>query len=173
MAKKPKKAKAPQKSGSKSGEPGKTKPPALAISESRASREEKLRGQAAPRENAATPKYDKERREARYPVPFEIEVSGIDRNGSMFRQQARTHSVSTWGCGFLSATQLKKGDIISIRVLSGPGKETGFTPQLPFQVVYVQREGGGWSIGSVKMEEGEMWGADLKSLAHSHGFFSK
>src|SRR5262249_32815781 len=114
-------------------------------------------------QNAAAPKYDKERREARYRIPFEIEVSGIDRDGRIFRQETQTHSVSAWGCGFFSATPLKKGDIISIRVLSGPGKQSGFTPQLPYQVVHVQRKEQNWEVGAVKMEEGEMWGADLKS----------
>jgi len=40
-----------------------------------------------------------ERREDRFALPFEIEVSGINSDGEVFHVAVQTRNVSQWGCG--------------------------------------------------------------------------
>ena len=104
------------------------------------------------------------RYEPRYAVPIEIEVTGIDRNREVFHERTFTKNVSEWGCAFLLPVELKKDDIISVRVASADKEETEPALQSLFQVVRVTREENGWLVGTWKMENKDVWGANLEKI---------
>lgn len=102
-----------------------------------------------------------ERRETRFALAVEIEVSGINTEGQLFRLRTQTRNVSEWGCEFLSPIEMKKDDIIAVRVVAPEGSEaTGKTAR--FQVVRVEQEGGGWAVGTWKMDFDDIWGLEAK-----------
>jgi hypothetical protein len=105
------------------------------------------------------------RREPRYTIPFDIEVSGIDANGQVFHQRRVTTNVSEWGCGFNSSVELKPDNIISIRLLAARDDDKS-PPHDPafFQVMRVERQGNTWSVGAWKMADGSVWGTELDKL---------
>ena len=104
------------------------------------------------------------RYEPRYAVPIEIEVTGIDRNKEAFHERTFTKNVSEWGCAFLLSVELKKDDIISLRVASADKEESEPALQSLFQVVRITREQNGWLVGTWKMENKDVWGAHLKKI---------
>ena len=105
-----------------------------------------------------------ERREARYEVPFEIEVSGLDHQGAVFHERTVTRNVSEWGCGFLLPVQLKTDDMIAVRLCNRSPGDPAQARQSVFQVRHVQRRSDGWLIGAWKMDNNDLWGADLETL---------
>lgn len=104
-----------------------------------------------------------ERREMRYELPFQIEVAGIDTEGRVFRERLFTRNVSQWGCGFLSSMELRKDDIVAVRLIppEGPSER----PAVRFQVVRAERTSDGWEIGAWKMDTGDAWGIELERIA--------
>ena len=76
-----------------------------------------------------------ERREDRFALPFEIEVSGINREGEAFHVTVQTRNVSQWGCGFLSPMELRKDDIVAIRVAAPDGPSALQRSPIRFQIV--------------------------------------
>jgi hypothetical protein len=103
--------------------------------------------------------HNKERREERFRLAIEIEVSGIDENGQMFRYNTVTNDVSEWGCAFLAPIQMQKDDLIALRVVSVNESPT------PFQVTNVVKQGDGWRIGTWKLGDADVWHVDLKKLS--------
>jgi PilZ domain len=106
-----------------------------------------------------------ERREVRYTVPIEIDVSGIDGDGEVFHERTLTRNVSQWGCGFMVSLELKPEDIVAIRVVSQDAEKSAPVRQSLFQVVRVTREENRWLVGAWKMDSGELWGIDLEKAA--------
>ena len=100
-----------------------------------------------------------ERREARYSVPSAIEVSGISREGQPFHERTFTLDVSQWGCGFKIPVELKKDDIVALRVLPANAEAVPSAKSL-FQVVRVTPEDDGWVVGAWKMDDEKMWSAE-------------
>ncbi len=64
--------------------------------------------------------HHQERREARYEVPIEVEISGLDRTGQVFRERTFTKDVSEWGCGFIVVGGIKVDDIVAVSLVA-PG----------------------------------------------------
>jgi hypothetical protein len=106
-----------------------------------------------------------ERREVRYEVPIEIEVSGIDPNGAVFHEPTFTRNVSQWGRAFLLSIELKADDIVSVCVASTDTGEFGPAQRSLFQVVRVTQEEVGWLVGAWKIDSGDIRGADLEKIA--------
>lgn len=106
-----------------------------------------------------------ERRESRYTVPIEIEISGVTQSGEVFHERTFTRDVSQWGCGFVTTVDLKADDMIALRVASRESGESVHARQSLFQVRRVSREDEGWLVGAWKMDSGDVWGADLKKIA--------
>jgi len=113
--------------------------------------------------------HERERREERFALPFEIEVSGISSDGEVFHVRVQTRNVSQWGCGFRSPIELKKNDIVAIRVAAPEGPGVIQRPPIRFQVVHVAREEKGWAIGAWKMESDDAWGIELQKMAQPQG----
>jgi hypothetical protein len=106
-----------------------------------------------------------QRRELRYRVPIEIEISGISPTGEPFHERTVTRNVSEWGCGFVTSIELKENDMVALRVASRDTEESVHARQTLFQVRRVTREKDGWLVGAWKMESGNVWGADLEKIA--------
>ncbi len=100
-----------------------------------------------------------ERREARYSVPIAIEVSGISPEGQPFHERTFTLDVSQWGCGFKIPMELKKDDIVALRVVP-TSSETAPLAKSLFQVVRVTPEDDGWVVGAWKMDDEKVWSAE-------------
>jgi hypothetical protein len=94
-----------------------------------------------------------ERREVRNVAAFPIEVSGI-RDGEAFRERTLTQDVSEWGCRFMLSSELKREDIISIRLVSD---DPGGARQSLYQVTRVRAEGSRWQVGAWKIGDEKMW----------------
>jgi hypothetical protein len=109
------------------------------------------------------------RREQRFEIPIEIEVSGIGRDGKAFHECAVTSNVSEWGCAFPLSVELKADDIIAVRVLSTNASDPAPTGQTMFQVVRVQRDKDGWAVGAWKMDGGDTWATTIQKIAKSKG----
>lgn len=103
-----------------------------------------------------------ERRETRYPVPVDIEVTGI-RNGEVFHSRTVTRNVSDWGCSFVIPFELKPEDIVAIRVVSGSDDPSNTTQSL-FQLVRITEDPDGWLIGAWKLDGKNLWGAALERI---------
>jgi hypothetical protein len=104
-----------------------------------------------------------ERREARYSVPIAIEVSGISREGQPFHERTFTLDVSQWGCGFKIPVELKKDDIVALRVVPESPETAPLTKSSAkslFQVVRVTPEDDGWVVGAWKMDDEKVWSAE-------------
>jgi PilZ domain len=110
-----------------------------------------------------------ERREERFAIAIEIEVSGIGRDGKAFHQRTVTTNVSIWGCAFPLSVELKPDDIIAVRMISTTAKELPQTGQAMFQVVRVTREADGWAVAAWKMDGGDAWGDTVQNIAKSKG----
>ena len=110
-----------------------------------------------------------ERREERFALPFDVEVSGINGEGSVFHVTVQTRNVSRWGCGFLSPIELRKDDIVAVRVASPEDAGVAKRPAIRFQVVRVEREGDGWSVGAWKVDHDDVWGIELDKLPQPQG----
>jgi hypothetical protein len=106
-----------------------------------------------------------ERREVRYEVPIEVEISGLDRTGQVFRERTFTKDVSEWGCGFTSSVELKVDDIVAVSLVAPGTTEPDSPPASLFQVVRVSPKEGGWLVGAWKMNREKMWGAYLEKIA--------
>jgi hypothetical protein len=111
----------------------------------------------------------KERREIRYDVALEIEVSGIGQDAQAFHERTVTRDVSEWGCGFLVSTEMKVDDMIAIRMSSPDREGASPRPQCFYQVLRVKREGNRWLVGAWKMGGSDIWGSDLPRAAQSEG----
>jgi hypothetical protein len=105
-----------------------------------------------------------ERRETRYTVPIEIDVSGIDCGGKVFHERTFTRNVSEWGCGFLLSVELKMDDLIALRVASRAPEKRAQAGQSLFQVRHVERHDTGWLVGAWKMDSENLWGANLEEI---------
>jgi hypothetical protein len=107
-----------------------------------------------------------ERREARYAISFEIEVTWLDQTGDLFHEKTSTINVSEWGCAFLSQLPLVIDDIVSVRrVISEASQQQSSPRQAFFQVVRTEQKPEGCLIGAWKMDDADCWGADLHGLA--------
>lgn len=113
--------------------------------------------------------HQSERREERFALPFEIEVSGINGEGGVFHVKVQTRNVSRWGCGFLSPIELRKDDIVAVRVASPEEAGAVKRPTIRFQVVRVEEEKGGWGVGAWKMDQDDVWGIELDKLTQPQG----
>jgi hypothetical protein len=110
-----------------------------------------------------------ERREVRYEVPIEIEISGVDGNGQVFHERTFTRDVSDWGCGFTTTAELKVDDIFVVSIVDSGEAGAAPGPKSMFQVVRVAREGAGWLIGAWKMNRENFWGAALEKASAREG----
>lgn len=106
-----------------------------------------------------------DRRDVRFEVPIEIEVSGIDQNNQVFHELTCTQNVSEWGCAFLLSFELKIHDIVALRVTSAEAAEFAAARQSPFQILRVTRERDRWLVGAWKVDNGDVWGVNLEQIS--------
>ena len=97
------------------------------------------------------------RKHKRVAMTFPVEVSGFDPNGRLFCERTVTQDISATGCRILLKTQIGRGEVVAIRLLSR-GRE-GASPSRPllFQVIWVAREGEGWIAGALMLQQEKFW----------------
>ncbi len=93
----------------------------------------------------------------RVPLAFNIEVSGFDHTGRMFSERTVTADVSEAGCRFRLTAQVKRGDVVAIRLIRRKASDPGRSKPLLFQIAWVARERGGWVAGALKLQPENMW----------------
>ena len=114
--------------------------------------------------------YLQERRDVRYAIPIELEVSGINQKGAVFHERTFTRDVSEWGCSFVLSIELKADNIISICMATRDADERSPKRQSLFQVLRVTQEEDGWLVGAWKMDGESVWGTELgKLVCHEEG----
>lgn len=109
-----------------------------------------------------------ERREQRFEIAVEIEISGVSQIGNLFQERTMTRDISSWGCGFLTSVELKPDDIVAIRPISKNDPQAP-THKSVFQVRRVSHEGSGWLVGAWKIDQQDVWGTLLESQINPHG----
>ncbi len=97
------------------------------------------------------------RRERRIHLAFPIEVSGFDINGRYFAERTATSDVSQSGCRFPLQTEVGRGTVVAIKLVSRePGSAQPGRPLL-FQVVWVARGEKGWTLGASNLQRENLW----------------
>ena len=93
----------------------------------------------------------------RVPLAFPIEVCGFDRTGHLFSERTATYNISDSGCRFPIQTQLERGDVVAIRLLSRQSEPSAQSKALLFQVVWAAREADGWMVGTLQLQPDNIW----------------
>jgi len=97
------------------------------------------------------------RREPRAELKFPVEVCGFSRYSRFFSEKTATSDVSDGGCKLHLRTEVDKGSVIAIRVITRRfGLEVDTRPVL-FQVNWVQPCPDGCNLGVSKLQPGKMW----------------
>jgi hypothetical protein len=97
------------------------------------------------------------RRGKRLFLKFQIRVSGTDRSGRAFRDNAVTSDVSEHGCRFDFLRELADGAFLKIQVLGQTGGPSLENKPLACQVVWIEPSVVGWTIGVEQLEPGNLW----------------
>jgi hypothetical protein len=98
------------------------------------------------------------RRGKRFFLTFQIQVSGTDRSGRTFRDNAVTSDVSEHGCRFDFLRELADGALLKIRVLKRADGLPLEDKPLTCQAVWIEPSVVGWTIGVEQLEPGNLWG---------------
>ncbi len=97
------------------------------------------------------------RREKRIPLVFPIEVSGFDRYGRFFSERTVTADVSESGCRFPLKTEVERGAVVAIKLVSRHTNRTQPDRPLLFKVARVVEESKGWTLGAAKLQPESLW----------------
>jgi hypothetical protein len=90
-------------------------------------------------------------------MSFAIVVSGFDRSGRLFSEQASTIDISEAGCRFRVKIHLERGDVVAIRRSSRDKVRADAGKPLLFQIVWSTRDGDGWAAGALKLQSENIW----------------
>ena len=100
------------------------------------------------------------RRTKRVALSFQIEVSGRDRAGHVFRDRAVTTDVNEDGCRFDLLRQLQPKDVVAIRVV---GQQGSLGKLALFEVVWAEPSERGWTMGAAKLQPQHVWPMNFPS----------
>jgi PilZ domain len=103
------------------------------------------------------------RRSKRIPLSFPIEVSGTDRTGRSFHDQAMTSDVSEQGCSFNLLREVAPGALLEIRIFNPRGESSHEGKPLTYQVVWIEPSPVGWVVGVAQLEPGNFWHINFPS----------
>ena len=101
------------------------------------------------------------RSERRYPLPIQIEVSGIGKGGQPFHEGTVTLDVSERGCRFTLSKELESDSIVAIRVLRTLAGEPTDPRLVMFQIIYSRQEQGKWTMGAWTLQPEVAWCPDI------------
>lgn len=97
------------------------------------------------------------RREVRADLKFPIEVCGFNRSSRFFSEKTATTDVSDGGCKLHLRTEVDKGSVLAIRVITRKfGLQVDVRPML-FQVNWICAAANGWDVGAAKLQPGKIW----------------
>ena len=95
------------------------------------------------------------RREERIPVnDIPVEITGTDRAGQHFNEQALVKDVNDLGCRFDTRAQLRCGDIVAVKPLE-PGEKALAVDQSPlllFEVMWAANHGTKCTVGTRRLQ---------------------
>jgi hypothetical protein len=97
------------------------------------------------------------RRSKRVPLVFQIEVCGTDTGGAKFSDLTTTEDINEHGCRFGLQRELRRGQVVSIRVVS---RNAGAVPESEpqrFEIVWVEASMHGWVGGAVRLQNEPFW----------------
>ena len=97
------------------------------------------------------------RRERRIHLAFPIEVSGFDINGRYFAERTATSDVSQGGCRFPLQTEVGRGTVVAIKLVSRESGAAQPGRPLLFQVAWVAQEEEGWTLGASNLQRENLW----------------
>lgn len=103
------------------------------------------------------PRGDDRRRCKRLALTYQIEVSGFDRTGQLFRDRVTTLDVSEQGCKFSLSHEIECGDVVAIRLAERNGSRRDNRKPLLFEIIWVEPNPCGWIIGAAKLQPENIW----------------
>jgi hypothetical protein len=83
--------------------------------------------------------YSPERREPRYPLSIDLEVTGTDSDGRRFCERTRTVEVSNWGCLFLISVAVPTASMVTLHVIGKQPHCIPYAPPVKYLVAYCNR----------------------------------
>jgi hypothetical protein len=88
---------------------------------------------------------------------FSIEVTGLDRTGRFFTERTKTGDISKTGCRFDLRTPVKRGDVVAIKLL--PPRKAKLPEERPllFEIVWAVSRKTGWTVGTRKLQDDNIW----------------
>jgi PilZ domain len=102
------------------------------------------------------------RREVRADLKFPVEVCGFSRTSRFFSEKTATSDVSDGGCKLHLRTEVEKGSVLAVRVITRRfGLEVDARPML-FQVNWIRAAANGWDVGIAKLQPGKIWNVSFE-----------
>ncbi len=97
------------------------------------------------------------RKERRLPMSIGVEVCGFDRFGQFFSERTKTANISEGGCQVKLKAMPDRRTALAIRVLEETPAEAMQKKALLYWVTWVQQGERGCTIGSSKLQAGDLW----------------
>lgn len=86
-----------------------------------------------------------------------VEFKGVDEEGRTFVERTKTEDISESGCRFKTKVPLRRGDRLEIKLIPPPGTSLPEETAKQFEVMWVEEEENGWSIGARKTTKEKIW----------------
>jgi hypothetical protein len=97
------------------------------------------------------------RLEPRADLRIPVEVCGFNRHSRFFSERTFTVNVSSGGCRLLLHAEVDEETILAVRLIQRRmGREIDTRPTL-FQVVWLEGQANGWTLGASKVQSGIVW----------------
>jgi hypothetical protein len=90
-------------------------------------------------------------------LTYTVEFKGVDEEGRTFIDRAKTEDISESGCRFKTKVPLRRGDRLEIKLIPPPGTDLPEQTSQPFEVMWVEEEEKGWSVGARKTTKEKIW----------------
>jgi hypothetical protein len=97
------------------------------------------------------------RRGKRLFLNFSVEIAGFDEKGRSFVERTKTEDISEFGCRLNTSFHMKCGDQVQIKLIAPQGAKFPEEPAQQFEVMRVDKEKSGWSIGARKSTNEKLW----------------
>jgi hypothetical protein len=94
-------------------------------------------------------------------------MRGVDSQGRRFVERTKTIDISDTGCQLRTAIPLKCGDFVEIKLVPPKGVAAPEETAKKFEVVWVEEEETGWSVGVRSFTNEKIWKVSFPSAKSS------
>jgi hypothetical protein len=100
------------------------------------------------------------RKEKRVFLRFQVEVSGFDPAGNLFRANGFTTDISATGCQVAIDEYVERGDIVAMKLLTKSEPNAPVSKPQRFQILWRERKENVWTVGALKLTGEKFWQVD-------------